>query len=126
MILRQVVGDLDLEHDQVFSAHMIKSGRFLRRLLRLGYLGWWSKAPADAAAPATSAELIAAQQVAPFVAELERRVAIRPVLETRTAFRETRLADVVEVPPNEGKQGLKVILAAAVQAAFYYPLMIIR
>lgn len=95
VILRQVVGDLDLEHDQVFAAHMIKSGRFLRRLLRLGYLGWWSKAPADAAAPATSAELIAAQQVAPFVAELERRVAIRPVLETRTAFRETRLADVV-------------------------------
>ncbi len=33
--------------------------------------------------------------MAPFVAELERRVAIRPVLETRTAFRETRLADIV-------------------------------
>ncbi len=39
---------------------------------------------------------------------------------------ELQKGDVVEVPPNEGKQGLKVILAAAVQAAFYYPLMIIR
>jgi polysaccharide export outer membrane protein len=34
--------------------------------------------------------------------------------------------DVVEVPPSAGRQALKAVLAAALGAAFYYPLVFIR
>ena len=44
---------------------------------------------------ATPPDLADAERLAPMVAELQRRISIRPVLETRTAFRETRLADVL-------------------------------
>ena len=115
VILRRVVDELDLERDEVFTAHMIEGGRILRRLLRLWYIGRGSTSPADYAAQPTSAELAAAQQVAPYVAELEHRVAIRPVLETRTAFRETRLADIVV---DHQSPRLAAAIANAVADAF--------
>lgn len=94
-VLRRAAETLDLEHDEVFLAHTSKGGRVARRLLRLWYLGTRSGAAADDASIASSTDMVAAQQAAPLVAELQRRLAIKPVLETRTAFRETRLADVV-------------------------------
>ena len=99
LLLRRVIVKLDLEHDPAFLRHMEKGGRILRRVLRLGYLGASTDAAVTAAAELPG-DLAEAQRMRPFVNELQRRLTIRPVMETRTAFRETRLADVVVEHPH--------------------------
>jgi succinoglycan biosynthesis transport protein ExoP len=91
-VLRRAIATLDLEHDQVFQRHITRGGRMLRRLFRLGYLGGGPDSASDVATPSALAD---AERLAPIVAELQRRISVRPVLETRTAFRETRLVDII-------------------------------
>jgi capsular exopolysaccharide synthesis family protein len=102
-LLRRAAHSLDLEHDARFVRRMTKSGRLMRRALRLFYLGDSevdTETSEAGASPATADGLAEAQRLAPIVAELQRRLQIRPVLETRTAFRETRLVDLVFEHPS--------------------------
>jgi succinoglycan biosynthesis transport protein ExoP len=98
VLLRRAALALDLEHDASFQRYMSRGGRLIRRVLRLAYIGRAERASSKPAQVA--AEFEEAERLRPIVDELQRRLTVRPVTETRTAFRETRLVDVVFEHPN--------------------------
>jgi polysaccharide biosynthesis transport protein len=100
VLLRRIAGLLNLEHEPAFTGHMTQGGRLIRGLLRLSFIGKDGAIARPVANATPDADAAEAQRLMPFVAELQRRLTVKPVLETRTAFRETRLADVVFDHPN--------------------------
>jgi len=108
-LLRRVSETLDLEHNAIFLKHMAKGGRILRKALRLFYLGKSDPAqPIDDSqtltkelSPSVSAqELEEAQRLRPIVDDLQKKLKVEPVKETRLAFKETRLIDITCEHPN--------------------------
>lgn len=96
-LLANVILDLNLEHDPAFLHHMTKGGRLLRRLLLLDFFARVNKedfADRDVSAESQKVDAARARELEPFIHDLRARITIRPVQETRSVFRETRLVDV--------------------------------
>lgn len=111
-LLRRVVKTLDLEHNRNFLRHMSKGGRLMRMMMRMVYLGKKDEddemdQPADevpltsSLAPSTSREdFVEANRLAPFVADLKGKLTVEPVKENRSAWKETRLIEILFQHPN--------------------------
>ena len=109
-LLGFVVKSLDLPNDEIFQRHMVKGGRTLRKFLRLVSLGpsYMEDATLTTAIPLTQSldpetsgsQLREAQRLAAYVSELQGRLTVEQVKETRGITKETRLVNLTFRHPH--------------------------
>jgi succinoglycan biosynthesis transport protein ExoP len=122
-LLRRVINSLNLESDRIFNRHMSKGGRRLRMLFSLFY---WGKTDSQLGlvvdktslnSPLRSSEsleqLAEGQRLFAYVEDLQKRIAVEPVKEARSALvKDTRLVDITFRYPNL-QLGAKIVNAIA-------------
>jgi len=128
-LLRTVVTTLHLDKDPVFTRHMSRGGRMLRRMMRLFYVGKTDSelglkvtgAPLDPDLQPgiTSEQLTDATRLDPYVTDLAKRITPEPVKEARAStLKDTRLVEVT-VRHQNARMATKLSNAVADALVFW-------